>query len=237
MRPVNLLPEQHRPRAAGGGMKGSAYVLVGVLGALLVMLALYALTGNQVNDRKAQTAEAKRDAQAAEARLASLGKFGNFAQIASTRKASVEQLSQGRFDWERFLRETAHVLPSDTWLTKIDATTTASASTSGTTTGTGIADESQPGAKIEGCAKHQPDVAKLMVRLRELHRVNDIQLTESSRGDASASSTSASSSTSSTEGCGKYYKFNLKAVFELAPEPVSATHGPKAVPARLGGGS
>lgn len=220
-------------------MKGSAYVLVGVLGALLVMLALYVLTANQVNDRKAQTAEAKRDAQAAEARLSSLGKFGDFTQIANTRKDSVAELSQGRFDWERFLRETAHVLPGDTWLTSIDATTVPSGATGGTVAGPGVSDESQPGAKLEGCAKHQPDVAKLMVRLGELHRVTDVTLDESSRANSGA--TSASSGTDATSGnsesCGKYYKFKLKAVFELAPEPISATRGPKAVPARLGGGS
>ena len=37
MRPVNLLPDQHRRRAPGQ-RPGSAYVALGVLGVLLVML-------------------------------------------------------------------------------------------------------------------------------------------------------------------------------------------------------
>jgi Tfp pilus assembly protein PilN len=242
MRPVNLLPAQHRPRSAGAGLKGSSYVLVGVLGALLVMVALYVMTGNQANDRKAQTAEANRDAAAAEARLASLAKFGDFTQIAKTREASVKDLAQARFDWERFLRETANVLPENTWLTNIDATATpaAGAGSSPTTSGPGVASDSDPGAKIEGCAKHQPDVAALMVRLRELHRVSDVQLVESTRAGTSSASSSSSTPTTSTggsEGCGPYIKFSLKAVFELAAEPVSPAHGPRAVPAKLGGGS
>jgi Tfp pilus assembly protein PilN len=234
MRPVNLLPAQDRPRAAGG-LKGSAYVLVGVLGALLVMVALYVLTTNQVNDRKSQAAEAKRDAAAAEARLSSLGKFASFAQIAKTREESVKQLAQGRFDWERFLRETANVLPGNTWLTNIDATATPEATGSAPTeSGPGIARDTEPGAKIEGCAKHQPDVAALMVRLRQLHRVSDVQLVESSRsGDSASSSATAGGSA----GCGPYVKFSVKAVFELVSEPVSPTRGPHAVPAKLGGGS
>jgi Tfp pilus assembly protein PilN len=232
MRPVNLLPEQHRPHR-GGGMSGSAYVLVGLLGVLLIGLVAYVLTTNQLNDHKAAAADAKRDARQAEARLATLGQYGDFAKVAKSRKASVAQLAQGRFDWERFLRETAHVLPADTWLTGIDATSTPGATSSTTAAGPGIAQESQPGAELEGCAKRQPDVAKLMVRMRELHRVSDVQLSESTRSDSASSTTGATSS----DGCGKYYKFNVKAVFELASEPVSPTRGPRAVPARLGGGS
>ena len=230
MRPVNLLPEQHRPRVAGG-KSGSSYVVIGVLAALVVGIAVYVLTGNGVNDSKAKAAEAKQDAQQAQARLDALGNYGNFSQIADTRKASVEQLAQGRFDWERFLRETANVLPESTWLTLVDATTASdpTAAASGD-------DSKVPGAQMEGCAKRQSDVAKLMVRLRQLHRVSDVELQESGRTEQD---TNAAGSTlqASADGCGPYYKFIVKAVFELAPEPVTPERGGKAVPAKLGGGS
>ena len=36
MKPVNLLPERHRPRTPTGGGKGSSYILLGALGAVLI---------------------------------------------------------------------------------------------------------------------------------------------------------------------------------------------------------
>jgi Tfp pilus assembly protein PilN len=231
MRPVNLLPEQHRPHVAGG-KSGSAYVVVGVLAALVVGIAVYVLTGNQANDSKAKAAEAKQDAQQAQARLDALGNYGSFSQVADTRKSSVEQLAQGRFDWERFLRETANVLPESTWLTTVDATTV----NDGTAAATG--DESKvPGAQMEGCAKRQSDVAKLMVRLRQLHRVSDVELQESGRTEPDVNAAGGNTLQAGADGCGPYYKFIVKAVFELAPEPVTPERGGKAVPAKLGGGS
>jgi Tfp pilus assembly protein PilN len=234
MRPVNLLPEQHRPHR-GGGMSGSAYVLVGLLGVLLIGLVAYVLTTNQLNDHKAAAADAKRDARQAEARLATLGQYGDFAKVAKSRKASVAQLAQGRFDWERFLRETAHVLPADAWLTSVDAALVATDASSNASSGAGDS-EGKPGAELVGCAKRQSDVATLMVRLRKLHRVNDVTLAESSR-DMSSSGAGSTASSGGSDGCGRYYSFTVKAVFELAPELPSATRGPSAVPARLGGGS
>jgi Tfp pilus assembly protein PilN len=184
------------------------------------------LTSNQVNDRKAQAGEAKRDADQAEAEASRLGRFANFAQLAQTRKASVASLAQSRFDWERYLREVAHVLPAGTWLTGVDASTKPPA-------GTSASDAATPEGKLEGCARRQADVAKLMVRLRQLHAVDDVTLEESSRGNSSGSS--GSSSGSSGEGCGRYYTFKVATVFSLAPVGVAGKD--LRVPSSLGGGS
>lgn len=234
MRPVNLLPEQHRPRAATGSKAGSSYVVLGVLGVLLMGMVAYVVTANRVTDRRTETVAAKQDVREAEAKLASLGAYGDFAQIAATRKASVETLSQQRFDWERFLRETAHLLPRTTWLTAVDASlkpeNTGAAAPAGAT-GT------EPAATLEGCARRQSDVATLMVRLRKLHRVKDVTLDESSKGANDAAPTAGSGATA-TDGCGRFYQFKVNTVFETAaPAATTATSKPRGVPASLGGGS
>ena len=105
MRAVNLLPEQHRRRPAGThAPKGSAYVVLGVLGVLLVMAAVYTLTSNQVKDRTTQAEEARQEADGYEARVQALGAYGNFRQTKETRLASVRDLAKNRFDWERLMR-------------------------------------------------------------------------------------------------------------------------------------
>ena len=225
MRPVNLLPEQYRPHRATGGLSGSAYVVVGLLAVVLLGLVALVVTKNQINDRQSQSAQAKQEISEAEAKLGTLSTFGQFSEVATTRKASVAMLAKGRFDWERYLRELAHVLPADTWLTKADASIAGGEPTTG-------GEEAPPGAKLEGCAKRQSDVAKLMVRLRSLHAVHDVELEESSRStDEGASSTPAG------EGCGLYYTFKVFTEFTLTPEQSGDQPGAKKVPAKLGGGS
>jgi Tfp pilus assembly protein PilN len=234
MKPVNLLPAQHRPKQATGAASGSAYVLIGVLAALVLCVGAYVVTANRATERKDQAVEAKRETAEAERKLGGLARYGDFAQIATTRKASVATLSKARFDWERFMRELAHVLPGGLWLTGVDASMTGESAGSGSapaTTATG--EDARPGATLEGCAKRQPAVATLMVRLRKLHAVEDVNLEESAKGD-DADSSSGSGATSSDD-CGRHYTFSVKTVF--TPTPAATTGGTKRVPASLGGGS
>lgn len=230
MRPVNLLPQQHRVRVPGSGRSGGAYVVLGVLGLLLVGVVFYVLTANKVNTSKSQAVAAKQDARAAQAKLGSLSAFADFSQVAATRKASVQGLAQGRFDWERFLREVAHVLPRDAWLNDIDATV-APDPTQATSASDASGDDGLPGATIDGCARRQSDVATLMVRVRRLHRVTDVTLGESASGDTADSAAGGAGTTD----CGRWYTFKVKADFDTTPE--AQAPGRKPVPVALGGGS
>ena len=239
MRPVNLLPEEHRPRRASGAYSGSAYVIVGVLGAFLVMATLYVLTANQVSARQSDAADAKREAATAQAEIAKLGPFGNFTEIKQGRVASVKDLAQSRFDWERFVRELALVLPRGTWLTEVDASTTGDSATAGPST---TATATGPNAKLTGCARRQPDVAQLLVRLRKMHRVKDVDLSESSEmregGGAAPPPPAGSSSAAgpaSGQGCTGRYQFNVVVEFDEAT-PAATGQSAKRVPASLGGG-
>jgi Tfp pilus assembly protein PilN len=226
VRAVNLIPDRHRRRVPGAGVKGGAYLVVGVLAVLLVMAVAYTLTANQANSRTTQAAEARQEAERYEARVAALGAYGNFSQIKATRVASVKQLAGARFDWERLLREISAILPNGSWLQE------ASASLTGEFEGSsgGADEEGKPGITLHGCAPRQSEVAKLMVRLRQVYLVEDVQLTESARGDASGPPT--------VNNCGSYLEFDLLVTFiASAPTGGEAPAGAKRVPARLGGGS
>ena len=233
MKPVNLLPGEHRPRHASGRLAGSSYVLVGGLTAVLVLVGLYLVTSNQVVSRENETAKALQQTQAAEAKSASLSAFGDFASVAKTRSASVKQLAGGRFDWERLTRELALVLPERVWLTEVDASVVPASTGAGASEST----SSGPAAKLVGCAENQPDVAKLMVRLRQMDRVTDVQLKQSAQGDVGSSTGTTDSSGGASSDCDGLYAFELTVVLE-APPPITAPPEPGSgrVPARLGGG-
>ena len=241
MRPVNLLPEQHRRAVAPGHGRG-AHIVLGVLAVLVAMVGLYAVTANQVNSRKTNANEAKHEADELSARAGSLGSFGDFARVAQNRSASVRSLAQVRFDWERLMRELSLVVPRGSWLTQVNSSVTgdlsstsaagsSSASTSSTSSTSSSSGESsgQPAADLVGCSPHQTDVAKLMVRLRRLYRVTDVNLNESSR--------ESDTGTASVDSCGRYLHFDVSLTFGPVPAGGEAPSGSKRVPARLGGGS
>src|SRR4051812_9344050 len=208
MKAVNLLPEKHRPRKPTGGQSKSGYVFLGVLGAVLVGVLVYVLTLNSINSSKTKITEATAEAARLNDEANSLGPYGDFAKIKAERVASVKQLAEGRFDWERLVRELAHVLPSDVWL----VTATASATGTGDTTAAAgatpdpTAAPAGPTLSLEGCARDQSQVAVTLVRLRELQGATDVSLSHSTRGESSSSQATASpqgqSGDSADNGCG-----------------------------------
>jgi hypothetical protein len=82
-----------------------------------------------------------------------------------------------------------------------------------------------------GCVPDQSDVAATMVRLRQLHRVSDVELNES------ITELGAAASDAGVDGCGRYYKFDLIVTFSPTPPETEAPRGEAVVPASLGGGS
>ena len=224
MKPVNLLPDQHRAHIAGQ-RPGSAYAVIGVLGVLLVLLFAYALTTNQVNDRKTKTAEARQEADRLEAESKALSPFGDFAQVKQTRMASVRDLAKGRFDWERLMRELSLILPKGSWLRSADASATGDIEGA---TAVGEEGAATPALRLTGCTGRQSQVARMMLRLREVHRVSEVELTESKQDESGAEA--------SADSCGNLYAFDLKVTFEPASSD-ELPPGRKSVPAALGGGS
>ena len=256
MNAVNLLPEKHRPRKASGGKSHASYAVLCVLGTVLVGMLVYVLTLNSINTSKTKIVEAKAEAARLDAEANALGPYGDFAKIKTERVKSVQTLAEGRFDWERLVRELAHVLPSDVWLvnasasaTPLDAAAGAPAPTTGAAAGTPAAPDPTaapvaPTLKLSGCARDQSQVAVTLVRLRELQGAEDVSLDHSTQGQSADGSGGASGNApaSGTEGgngdCGETngkpnYSFQANVTF-AAQQPGSQSGG---VPDRLGGGS
>jgi Tfp pilus assembly protein PilN len=247
---VNLLPQKHRPRQATGGKQGSSFVLLGVLGAIVVAVLVYVLSANSINSAKTDIAQAKADTVRANAQADALGAYGNFEKVKADRVKSVQDLATSRIDWERTLREVAHVLPSGVWITNADASDTPT--TDGGTGavpaapagGTG-ASAAQPAATgptvaLKGCAPSQDAVAETLVRLRQLQGATDVTLDHSTKPDAATASGGSSSSAGSASAtdCGTTngatnYEFQVNVSLE-SPKPSPDASGQ--VPASLGGG-
>ena len=190
MRAINLLPVADRVRGPAKVPDRASHLVLGVLGGLVVAVLAVVVTQNQITDRTREIAQAKQEQRTAEQRSASLGAFGEFAAIKKTRVASVSQLAQARFDYERLMRELALVLPKDTWITTAVATSTpdpaaAAAAPAAAATGAAAA-PAGPSLKLGGCAETQSKVAETMVRLRNLHRAEDVTLDDSARPVQSA---------------------------------------------------
>ena len=227
MNAVNLLPAKHRPRTPTGGQQGSSYVVIGVLGALLLMVLVYVVTVNGINDKRAAVTRAKTETEQATKRAAELAPYGNFIQVKQQRVDSVKSKAIGRIDWERLARGLGAVLPEDVWLTKATATTTGkkeggaaaatppapappangggSATPAPPTTATGEPAPA-PEMTLTGCAPDHIAVATTLVRLRHLPAVTDVTLTSATKpadDGAAPGAAPGAGAPSSNEDCGR----------------------------------
>jgi Tfp pilus assembly protein PilN len=243
MKAVNLLPEKHRPRKSTGGGGKSGYIVLGALGAVLVGLLVYVLTLNSINSSKTQITEATVQAARLTDQANSLGPYGDFAKIKAERVKSVRDLAEGRFDYERLVRELAQVLPSSVWITNASASSVAqdaATTTSAPLPGAAPPAPTGPTLKLQGCARDQGQVAVTLVRLRELQGATDVTLDHSTRGEDTAGAQPAAPTGGSAGGdasCGTTggtpnYAFQVNVTFAPAG---GSTPGP--VPNRLGGGA
>jgi hypothetical protein len=230
VKPVNLIPQDHRRRTPSEGDGKGAYILLGVLGVVLVMVIGYVLTTNTVTARKNDTQAARAQADQLEAKANQQAAYTDFEQIANTRAQSVLGVAASRFDWERFTRELSLIMPEGSWLQSADASVTGNTNGSGTpasssTPGT----TNSPAATLIGCTPHQSDVARMMVRMQQMYRVEDVQLNDSTAGTKSEAV--------SVDSCGHLYTFNLTITFDPNKPAREAPRGSSSVPASLGGGS
>jgi Tfp pilus assembly protein PilN len=230
MKPVNLLPQEQRSRAPREGTGKMAYGALGLLAVLLAMVVAYVLSANTVTERESDAEAARIEADRLEAEAARKGSFTDFAQIAETRMASVAGVAASRFDWERVMRELSRVMPDGSWLQAMDASVTGD--TEGAGGGSAAAPDAgtgSPSANLVGCTPKQSDVARMMVRLGQMHRVEDVQLAESIQENPQEDPT--------FDSCGSAYRFDITVTFSAAPPADEAPRGATRVPASLGGGS
>jgi Tfp pilus assembly protein PilN len=233
MRPVNLIPQDQRRRTPREGSGRGAHAVLGVLAVLLAMAVVYVLSANSVTEKESQAEEARVEAEQLEAQATNKESFTDFAQIAQTRAASVSAVASTRFDWERFMRELSRVMPAGSWLTSASASLTGTPGVAANPTdpaAPATPGAGSPSATLTGCTPKHSDVARMMVRLRQLHRVVDVELTQSSRDDAAAVA-------ATIDSCGRNTSFDLTLTFSPTAAVAEAPRGAKRVPASLGGGS
>jgi len=227
VRPVNLLPDKRRRARKSDGRR--AQIVVAALAVLVVMVGLYALTARQASERRDKAEQARLEAQQLQAQASQLGAFGQFAQMKQAREQAVRQLASQRFDWERFLREVSLVMPRSGWLQEAEASVSGLQSSASAQPTAAQQTASEPQARLAGCLRSQTEVARLMVRLRQLHRVKDVELVSSGQDQAGERP--------SPSNCGSFYKFEVRLTFTPAPPANEAPEGSNKVPAKLGGGS
>jgi Tfp pilus assembly protein PilN len=233
LRAVNLLPQDQRRRAPSESTGKGAYAVVGLLAVLLVMAVVYVLTSNQVTERQSRVAVVKAEANRLEALAAQRNSFADFARIAQTRLVSVAGVAETRFDWERLMRELSRIMPEGSWLQSTDASILGDPAAEGAPTSTSTTPTAVPvgpTATLEGCTPEQSDVAQMMVRLRQVHRVSEVTLNESAQAQAPGTP-------ASVDDCGSLYKYDLTLSFEATAPVAEAPRGATRVPAFLGGGS
>jgi hypothetical protein len=230
---VNLIPTDQRRAQASGANSGSAYAVVGVLVVLLALVVGYVVTSNSVNDNKAKAEKAKQEADALEAKASELDAFTDFAAIKQQRLEAVKTAAETRFDWERLMREISRVMPDGSWLQTTDASVKGDTANSATAPASANPAEAttgpvSPTATFVGCTPKQSEVAKILVRLRSMHRVTDVELNESLQEQGVSDVT--------VDSCGTLYKFDVTVTFAPA-DTREAPRGSDTVPASLGGGS
>jgi Tfp pilus assembly protein PilN len=231
MKPVNLIPNDQRRAQATGARPGSSYILIGALVTLLAMTAAYALTSKRATERQNEATAAKAEADQLEAEVAARGAYTDFAQIKAARLASVSTIASTRFDWERLMRELSRVIPAGSWVQTTDASATGDISGAAKEpAAAGAPAVGQPKVNLVGCTQSKEDAARMMVRLRQLHRVEDVELNESVREIGGGNEVTV-------DNCGHLYRFDIVVSFQPAETQTEAPRGESSVPASLGGGS
>lgn len=240
MKPVNLLPPSERPRAAAKAPANASVAVVAVLGVLVVAVAGWVFTKNQVNGKRSDIAAANQEKAEADQRAQGLQAFGDFSQIKQNRVRAITDLAGERFDWERFMRELALVLPDKVWVSKVAAGGDANAAAAPADDPAAAANAAAGARSIEmaGCAPSQKAVAATIVRLRGLYGAEEVDLKDSARADDETGASTAQSDGAggaADADCGRYYRFNASIAFKA---PGGSNKG-KAVraPSRLGGGA
>jgi Tfp pilus assembly protein PilN len=222
MRPVNLIPpEQRRGEHAQARTGPLVYIVVGALALVLAGVTMLVLTDNQISDSKAEVATLKREDAAAAAQAKRLSAFSQFRTLAEQRVATVRSLADSRFDWERVMRELALVLPSNVWLTSLNATATASASAGGGEGGSSASGlrgaVSGPALELSGCATGQEAVAEFVTVLEDIDGVTRVGVDSSELGSKGNEAGSGGGGGGDCRTRGNIAQFSLVVAFDAAP--------------------
>src|ERR1022692_1855122 len=200
MRAVNLIPGEQRQGGSGlagltGRSGGGALIVLGLLGAIAVMIAMYGSAHHTTTTQAGEVTAINAETSATQARAGRLTPYTDFVTMADQRTQTVAQLVQARFDWSHALHELGRVLPAGTSLGTLHGTvgpagatsSSSASSTSAAAAGT-PASSTPPGStpvfSLTGCAKSQSVVAQALQRLRLMDGAIDVQLQSSTKSNS-----------------------------------------------------
>lgn len=184
MRPVNLIPPEERQGDRNQARTGVAmYALLGGLAAALLGVTLMVTTGNSISERKGEKQRLTALKAAVDAQAGKLAAYRDFRDLQQKRVATVSQLAQSRFDWERVLRELALIVPDDVWFTNVKGTVSPLAEVEGDPT-IDLRDKvAGPALEFAGCGRNHESVARFIARLRNIDGVTRVAVSKSERPD------------------------------------------------------
>lgn len=244
MKAVNLIPsEERRGRSAGVGRSGgAAYIVLGTLGVLAVLVLLYGMARHQVSDRKGKLASIAAQTQRAQETANALTPYTSFIALREQRMQAVEAVVDSRFDWAHAFHELGRVLPKDASISSIDGTVGAtpttisapSAPATATATAASATSSTPPGSvptmTLSGCASTQAEVALTLQRLRLMDGVSAVSL------QSSAKSSTGGAGTSSSGNCkAQSPTFTVQITFEPLPTPAASSGSATQLTASTGG--
>jgi Tfp pilus assembly protein PilN len=224
VRPVNLIPaEQRRGEQATLRTGPLAYMLLGALVLALAGVTALVLTENQISDSKSEVVTLKREDAAAEAQAKRLAAYSQFRALSEQRVATVTSLADSRFDWERVMRELALILPSDVWLSGLEATATPGVNVGGGAGSSSGADirgaVPGPALALKGCATGQDAVAGFVTALKDVDGVTRVGVVSSElpkEGEGAGSGNDSGGDCRTREFIAQ---FSLVVAFDAAPVP------------------
>jgi Tfp pilus assembly protein PilN len=179
MRAVNLLPRDD----VQGRKLPPLPVLVGCAGAVVVT-AVLALSFLSASSQVGQERQALQAAQAAYAAIPAPPPKSPVAsalpQEHQTRVTALATALGQRMPWDRLLREVSQVVPSDVWLTSLNAAAPS-------VTPPAVAGALPQEFIVTGCTYSQPSVARFLARLDVVPDLQNVTLAKALSGGAGSS--------------------------------------------------
>jgi Tfp pilus assembly protein PilN len=231
VRPINLIPVEQRRGAArgpGGGPSVGVYALLGGLGVAVVCVLAFVLLSNSITDKEDTLAGVQAEAQGQKQVADALRPYGQFADLQRARHQQIAQLSSNRFDWERALSQLALAIPRNVYLLSVSATGSPNVEVEGGSGG-GLSNVRQksnaPAFEMVGCTYSHHAVARMMIRMRNLDDVTEVNLSKSERKAETEGGTAdaqASDDISDCIGSSRVTKFELLVQFGGAASDTAA---------------
>jgi Tfp pilus assembly protein PilN len=226
MRPVNLIPEEER-RGGNRPLRGGplAYIVLGALLTALAAVTVLVVTDNQISDSKSEITTLNAEIAQAEAVAAESAAYTQFHQVSEQRAATVTNLANSRFDWERVINQLSLVIPGDVWLTNMTGTVKPGVPVNGAASIALRSSVSGPALELEGCAAGQESVARFVAALKEIEGVTRVGMQSSQLPTGSGGGGDSVSASGSCQTKNFIAQFQIVVAFDAAPIPTTGSGG------------